>query len=611
MNLFFNKFAIYLALFGQLLWCYSLIGQDSLVQASKLSLRLHPLDKDTFFLRENVQYNRQFAQQEQILDELQSILQQLYKNAWLEASVDSLFVDVGEGVYNAFLHIGPLYEWSNLRNGNLETTFLEKAGFREKLFSNKPLYIHQIRKLQDDILEYTENNGYPFAKIWLDDIEVNREHISAALYLEKGPFITFKELDIAGEVKISERYLANYLGIKSGTPYSKERLLKIRDRIRELPFLRERQNAVVTFTNDQATVTLALERQQASRFDFILGFLPNSTTVGEGEVRRFLLTGSFTGEMQNQFGLGERIFAEFEQLRPETQELNLAFNYPFILDLPFGIDTKFHLYKRDTTFLDAEYDIGIQYLLEGSNYLKAFWNNRSSTLLTIPEAQIRRTQQLPANLDVTNATFGLEYYQQGLDYRFNPRKGWSLLLRGGAGIKRIKENNQILALSDENFDYATLYDTLNLRSFQYRIETDIATYLPIFKRATVKFSNRSGFILSEHPIYKNEQFRIGGNRLLRGFNEEELFATQFSVFTLEPRLLIGQNSYFYAFFDYAYLQDKTTELSRQDFPFGFGGGLTFETKVGVFGISLAVSRQQSNPIDFRSPKIHLGYVSLF
>jgi hypothetical protein len=45
---------------------------------------------------------------------------------------------------------------------------------------------------------------------------------------------------------------------------------------------------------------------------------------------------------------------------------------------------------------------------------------------------------------------------------------------------------------------------------------------------------------------------------------------------------------------------------------GAGAGLTFETKAGIFGISLAVGRRDvGQSMDLRATKFHLGYVSLF
>ena len=122
---------------------------------------------------------------------------------------------------------------------------------------------------------------------------------------------------------------------------------------------------------------------------------------------------------------------------------------------------------------------------------------------------------------------------------------------------------------------------------------------------------QGGYLISESPVYLNEQFRIGGNRLLRGFDEEFIFATNYTVGTLEYRLLIGQNSYLYLFGDYAYVEDITT-LKRDIFqPFGYGTGITFETSVGLFGISLAFGGRSGSPVDFSAPKVHFGYVSLF
>lgn len=98
--------------------------------------------------------------------------------------------------------------------------------------------------------------------------------------------------------------------------------------------------------------------------------------------------------------------------------------------------------------------------------------------------------------------------------------------------------------------------------------------------------------------------------MLRGFDEEAIFASLFSVVTLEYRFLLSKNSYFNLFYDAAYVENRADGYEN-DFPFGFGAGLAFETKAGLFGVSYALGRQQSAPIDFRAAKIHFGYVNYF
>ena len=44
---------------------------------------------------------------------------------------------------------------------------------------------------------------------------------------------------------------------------------------------------------------------------------------------------------------------------------------------------------------------------------------------------------------------------------------------------------------------------------------------------------------------------------------------------------------------------------------GFGAGIIFETKVGLFGFTLAAGREKGNAVDLRNTKTHFGYVSLF
>ncbi len=571
--------------------------------AQGYTLRVLAMDQATVWEELALDIQEQSADSLALLSELQRITLELQQNAYLEASFDT--VAFQDSLAMAFLHLGPQYEWVALTDGNVGEAWLDQVGFRERMYRKKPFAYGEVARLQERLLDYAENNGFPFAKVWLDSIKVEGKGIAAKLFMDKGPLILISEIKIKGTAKLSKTYLTRYLGIREGMPFDKAKILRIRDRIRELPFVQAKKDVLIQFRDQQAILQLDLERKNASRFDFLIGVLPNSQSTGS-----VLITGSFEGELQNQFGLGEKIYAQFEQLRPQTQELNLAFNYPYVLDLPIGVDLDFSLYKRDTNYLDIGSNVGLQYLLEGANYVKAFWNNQSSILLTVDTQLVKNTRQLPDTLDVSRSFFGLELLQEKLDYRFNPRKGWAVKIRAGAGTKRIKPNNQITQLDIED-----PYADLNLKSFQYKVEGQLAGYLPLFKTSTIKTAIQGGILIADEPVYANEQYRIGGNKLLRGFDEEFIFATNYAVLTMEYRLLLGQNSYLYLFGDYARVDNKTAKTAPDtqtvDFPYGFGTGITFETRAGIFGLSLAFGTRQQAPIDFGSPKVHFGYVSLF
>lgn len=576
----------------------------------KWALQLVALDQEAkFWEADKYTWPKTVSDSLELQMALRSLLVQLQGESHLAASVDQ--IDWQDSTVIAQVYIGQSYEWAALTNNNVDDSFLEGIGYRERLYQKKPFKYPEVRLLQESLLSYAENNGYPFAAVWLDSLKIDGQQIQARLNMQKGPLIFMEGINPIGDVKISKFYLQNYLGLKPGDLYSRSKITQVKNRMKELPFLKEKKDATVTFRGAEATTNLFIEKRKASRWDFLIGVLPQNNTLNPDEITRPIITASILADMNNQLGLGEKVFFKFEQLRPQQQTIELQVLYPYLLDLPFGVDFDFNMYRRDTAFLDVVFDTGIQYLLEGGNYFKLFWKNSSSLLQVIDTNLIIQRGRLPDVLDVRNSLFGVEYQYQKLDYRFNPRKGWALQLLAGAGIKRIRENAQILNIVDARVNPQALYDSLTLQSFQYQLEGKLERFFPLFKNSTFRTALEGGMIFSKNPIYRNEQYRLGGNRLLRGFDEESINATAYSILTLEYRLLIGTNSNFYLFTNLGYLEDITVDIRRFDRPYGFGAGLTFETKVGLFGFSLALGSENNNPIDFRNVKTHFGYVRTF
>lgn len=568
-------------------------------------------EKDSlFFIKNQPDFSKKLTDSAAVVSLLRGVTGSFHKQAYLESSFD--FISKKDSILILKFHLGNRYEWAQLRNGNVSEAFLAQVGYREKLFENKAFIYSEIVDIEEKLLSYAEDNGYPFAQVWLDSLMIQNSQISAALMMKTGAIFKFDTINTEGSVKISSTYLQNYLELKKGAFFSRSKILQISRRLADLPFLSERKNPTITFKeNNTATINLFLENKKASRWDFLVGVQPNTTTNGS---QKFTITFNGNADFQNLLGLGERIFANFENLRPQSPRLNLKVTYPYILNFPFGFDGSFDLYKRDSVYIETHLNLGAQYMLGGNDYLKLFWNNYKSNNLIINALQITQTKQLPATLDISTNTFGLELFKQKLDYRFNPRRGWSLILRGSAGVRQVRKNSDILNLkdsSDSTFNFSKLYDTLSLKNFQYTISSQSAYYVPFLKRGVLKIGIQGGFIFTTSPISQNEQYRIGGNRILRGFNEESIFASRYAVGTLEYRFLLGRNSYLYAFGDVGYVEDVTRTTRRYDTPIGFGAGITFETKVGLFGFTLAAGREQGNPIDFRNTKTHFGYVSLF
>ena len=101
--------------------------------------------------------------------ELQEYLLQYYGNGYLAASFDSTVRDSISTT--AYLTVGAIYKWARLSSGNSNEAVLSKIGFRDKLYNKKRFNYTEVRKLQEKLIEYYENHGYPFVSVKLDSLE--------------------------------------------------------------------------------------------------------------------------------------------------------------------------------------------------------------------------------------------------------------------------------------------------------------------------------------------------------------------------------------------------------------------------------------------------------
>ena len=564
--------------------------KTGMVKREDCSLIIYSLKDETLLKR--MEYKKVFKLKSEREKELQNVLFACYDNAYLLASFDSLIND--SSVLKAYLNFNLQYKWAHLKKGNLDEGVLSEIGFREKLYSNKPIYYKNVKKVEEKLINYYENNGYPFASIKLDSIVISDGVVSAQLNLEKNALEKIDSIVIKGNAKITSVYMYNYLGIKPGSLYNESQLKKVNTRLAELPFLRSTKPATVTFTDKFNKLVLNLEKKRASQFDGIIGVLPDNKT---GKV---LFTGDVQLKLQNGLGRGELIDINWRRLQTLTQDLKLRLVYPFLFRTPFGVDYNFKLYKKDTTFLEIDQNIGLQYMLIGGNYLKIFYNNKISSLLST--SQYENVTSLPPNADVSTNMYGVGLKYERLDYRLNPRKGYSILMNVSIGTKDIKKNAK---LKD------TLYAGLKLNSTVYSGDFQGSVYLPVSVRTTFKIGAQAAFLYGK-DIFQNELFRIGGLKSIRGFDEESIYASAYSILTVEYHIILEQNSYLYLFGDQVFYENNSvTQPILRDHPYGFGVGISFQTKAGIFSISYGLGSQLGNQIDLKSGKIHFGIVNYF
>jgi outer membrane protein assembly factor BamA len=462
--------------------------------------------------------------------------------------------------------------------------------------------------VEQRILNYYEKNGHPFAEVFLDSIRLIDDRMEAMLSLRKNIQYRIDSIRVFGNARISKKFIQHYLGISNGSLYNKEKLDQVNKRILDLSYVRTLQQADLTMLGSGSVLNLYMAAKKNSQANFLIGFLPSSTNDGKLQI-----TADVNLDLKNLLGAGENILVNWQQLQPKSPRLNLGYQKPYIFNSDFGIDALFNLFKKDSSFLQVNGSLGLQYLASVTQSGKVFMLWQNSYLLegAVDTNEVKATKKLPPNIDVSAVSFGLEYELNKTDYRLNPRMGNELKFTTIIGIKKTRQNNQIISIKDPSFNYTSLYDSVKSKAYQLRFKLNAAHYFPLGKQGTFKTAIGAGAFFSP-DIFRNELFQIGGYRLMRGFNEESIYATQYGVITAEYRYRLALNSFLFTFIDAGKVKNKYQDVNLDNTLLGAGLGMAFETKFGLLNISYAIGKRNDVPFNIReASKIHFGYVNYF
>ena len=534
----------------------------------------------------------------QLLQELKiSAIQEGYIG-W---SVDSMHFS--DSLNTAFIHQGEQYIWNTLEwlNPPKLNEKITKTNFDQRIFNPDELFL-----LINTLLDFYANHGYPFAQVQLDSTIINGKEIASKIQIVKGPKITLDTLAIRGNLKISRAYMEQYLDLKQGDPFDQSKLNLVAKKLAALPFCKQKQSARIIFNNNVATIQLYLDSKSANFLNGIVGVLPNTNTdprLSKGN--NLIITGDVELKVFNMLRLGERFAAKWKRLQAQSQELKLDFLSRYLWGTPFGFNEKLDLLKQDTSFINFSNELGLNYSFSNTSFGTFFWEHQSSTILTENPSF--------SNNAATSNLFGLKIETENFDYPFNPTKGYGLNLAFSAGTKEVvgKEDDGLVSVNVPQSS-ANVSTTIKVpqQSPIFRFSGGLEYFWNLYRNSTIKTAFQGAWIVNDY-LFDNELIRIGGFSSLRGFDERSIFASNYIHLNLEYRFILEQNSFLFVFAEQSRVEQNTLFRDETDYPTAFGSGIAFETNSGIFTVSYALGRQQNNPIEFRSAKIHFGFTSLF
>ena len=453
---------------------------------------------------------------------------------------------------------------------------------------NSTLTLENYPQTAEKIVQYLENHGYPFASV---NLTTEWENDSTPLYrmhIDRGRFTKIDSIVLKGNLKLHQSYLWPYLGLRRKAPYSEKSVQEVAKKLDAIPFATVIQPAGISFEEDKTLLYVFLDKRQVNRFDGYIGFQPVNEQTG-----KLAITGELSLALQNIFHIGERLSLEWRSSEKHSQYLNLDAAFPFLFRTRFGIDGHFRLDKQDTTYLTLNFHIGIPYHFRHDSYIRPY--------IDFTQSQLLNTSMTNAPADTScmghrNILYGLSLEVRQVDNPYQPRLGFELNADAAAGRRTLLPNRY--GIEPEPSD-------LNLVKTSYRLMGGITGYIPIYKQLVLMLRTQAGSLLNG-PHYRNEMFKIGGEGQIRGFTENELFASTYLLYSAELRYLFGRNSDVHAFFDGGTYEQHGYYNYLFDNPFGFGLGVNIGVRSGVFYFEYALPRQRGNRISLKTGKIHFG-----
>ncbi|MBW6498824.1 MAG: hypothetical protein K0B09_10570, partial [Bacteroidales bacterium] len=228
---------------------------------------------------------------------IDTLMFKVFEAGFLGANLQNILAD--SAGFTAVIDTGPMFQWK-LRNANISQEALRTLRI-EQYFSGDALPFNRYREVNQKIIGWYENRGYPFASLMNDSLELLENSLNAALRVDPSFFIVFDTLELSGNVNLSQGFIAGHTGIRAGSAYSEEKAREAAARLSDLAFLRLNGDPALQFTPGKAKLSIPVRRQPANRFDGIAGV--SSNTLDDN---RLQLTGQLNLLLINLFERGER-----------------------------------------------------------------------------------------------------------------------------------------------------------------------------------------------------------------------------------------------------------------------------------------------------------------
>ena len=547
----------------------------SVFTAQTLRLTTKSNDSTSQHLIDSINHVEKFKDFKSLQEETRHILQILQKIGCLESELKTV-EKYNDSVYIANYHVGPKYTRIKIFYSNEDFTKKELLRYSNEI--SESYFIIPFENLEHTLnslnIDKTKN-GNTFARVSLKNIKAfDSKTLTANINVSNGSKRTIDQILIKGYNQFPESFIKYHAGIKKGMTLENSVLIKKNNELNSLDFVTTTKPPEILFKEDSTTVYFYLKKLKNNNFDGILGFSSGEENQG------LTLNGYINLELNNNLNYGEQFSLNYKSDGNEQQNFRVRLSVPYLFKTPLGIETELKIFKRDSTFLTSNQFAKINYQINTKSKAHIGYKSYQSNNLR---------NESPTNLLVE-------------DYKSK------FLLTGYSFIKN--QNNilfPIKSMFQINFEIGTKNNNTTKES-QLRAETLFYYIFNLNLKNSILIKNNSR-LLSSDTYLTNELYQFGGVNSIRGFNENSIDASFFTVLNTEYRYQFNNNLYLHSIFDIAYFENQNITLREKLYSFGFGIGL--QTTSGIIKFGIANGNTENQDFNFSNTKIHVSITSKF
>jgi len=522
---------------------------------------------------DSVGYQNSFKDFSELEKEKNAFSQHLINIGFIHL-VEINFENIGDSVFVSHLDLGMRFRQLKIyyNKGLLNQSLLRQysKNVTDAFFV---IPIENSENVLTSISQYYEAAGYSFARVQLENIEVKGNVVQATLNAEINEQRTIDKIIVKGYDNFPQNFIRYYSGLKTGKKVSKDEIIRKSEQLRSLPFVAQTKPPEILFAADSTVVYLYLQKAKSSSFDGFIGF---SNDADNGDLT---LNGTIDFRLNNTLNRGETFNLFWKDDGNDQTRFMVDVEIPYLFNAPFGAKLSLSLFRQDSTYVNVDRKFNLTYQL----------NERFRVGAGIKQYESNNLRDIAINsvrdLDATFFNIDAGYEIPQADNIFFPKK-LSLVANAEFGNR----NSESEKTSQQRFGFRGLYQ------------------IHLNGRNKILFKNTSEILLSPN-YFENETFRFGGINSIRGFGENILAATTYSVINTEYQYLASNTLYLHTLTDFAYLENDVTQLRDNLISFGFGLGLL--TRAGTLRLNYAIGKSKNSQFNFSESKVHVSLNARF